>query len=86
MKSISDPRYLEMIARLRSARETQGYSQKQLAEMVGKPQSFVAKVETCERRIDLIEALTLCSALKISLESLVPAELTRALFERERVS
>ena len=32
-----------------------GLTQEDLAERLGKPQSFVAKVETQERRLDLIE-------------------------------
>jgi len=77
MKSIQDPRYIETIVRLRSARKGIGVPQSELARRLGKPQSYVSKVEKCERRIDLIEALTLCDALGIKLETIVPAELKK---------
>ncbi len=75
MKSIHDPRYLEIIARLRSARKGIGMSQSDLGRRIGKPQSYISKIENCERRIDLVEALTLCNALEITLETIVPTEL-----------
>jgi hypothetical protein len=34
-----------------------------VAERLGKPQSFVAKVESGERRIDLIDALNICACI-----------------------
>lgn len=73
-KSIFDPRYIEIIARLRAAREHLGLSQAEVATRLGKPQPYVAKVETCERRIDLLETLELCSALGIGLEAILPLE------------
>jgi len=44
-----------MLARLREAREAAGLRQAQVAEQLGKPQSYVSKVENGERRIDPIE-------------------------------
>lgn len=82
MKSIQDPRYVESIARLRAVREQQEISQAELARRLGKPQSYVSKVETCERRIDLIEALELCAALDTPLETIIPAELRHLLRSR----
>ena len=75
MKSIQDPRYLEVIIRLRQFRKSIGMTQSELSRRIGKPQSYVSKVEKCERRIDLVEALTLCNALGIKLETIVPTEL-----------
>lgn len=79
MRATSDPLYLETIARLRAERERQGLSQTELGSRLGKPQSYVSKVETCERRIDLIETLTLCKALGIGLEVIIPSELQHLL-------
>ncbi len=78
-KTIHDPRYIELIARLRAARKQRELSQTELAARVGKPQSYIAKVETCERRIDLIEALAICRALEIKLDAIVPSELQSSL-------
>jgi transcriptional regulator with XRE-family HTH domain len=77
--SVHDARYLQVIARIRSARKAAGFSQADLATRLGKPQSFVSKVETCERRLDLIEAIDFCRALEVNLSGLLPRELRRAL-------
>jgi transcriptional regulator with XRE-family HTH domain len=37
--------------------------QQALAKKLGKPQSFVAKYENCERRIDLVEFVVIVRAL-----------------------
>ncbi|MGA2984328.1 MAG: helix-turn-helix transcriptional regulator [Terriglobia bacterium] len=37
-----------------------------LAERLGKPQSFVSKYENGERRLDLAEVYSICKALNIS--------------------
>lgn len=74
MRTLSDQHYLEVVARLRSARERSGMTQAQLARNLGRPQSYVSKVETGERRIDFIELLRLCRALGTSLADVTPAE------------
>lgn len=48
---------------LRKARLSANMRQVDLAAVLGKPQSYVAKVERGERRIDLIEVLNLCRAV-----------------------
>ena len=73
MSSSHDPLYIEFIARLRAARKDAGISQKRLGELIGKEQSFVSKVETCERRLDVIEAARWCAALNIRLDETLPA-------------
>ena len=70
-----DPAYLEMVARFRALRERLGLSQRDLAKKLGKPQTYISKVETCERRIDLIEALRLCEVLGVTLEAVIPSNL-----------
>lgn len=51
MKPIYTPEYEHMRERLREARNAAVLTQKQAAEHFGKPQSFVSKVESGERRI-----------------------------------
>lgn len=46
-----------------SARKRAGLTQRELASRLSKPQSFVAKYEGGERRIDLIEFIEICRAL-----------------------
>jgi transcriptional regulator with XRE-family HTH domain len=51
---------LELLARTRKAA---GLTQQDLAGRLGRPQSFVSKVELGERRLDVIEFLELCRAI-----------------------
>lgn len=46
-----------------AARKKAGLTQQQLAALLKKPQSFVAKYELGERRIDVIEFVTLARLL-----------------------
>lgn len=43
-----------------------GLTQRDLAERLGKPPSFVAKIETGERRLDLVEFVAIARALNLS--------------------
>lgn len=54
-KSIHSPEYAAVLGELRSARESAGVSQRDLANRLNVPHSWVSKVETGERRIDLVE-------------------------------
>lgn len=45
---------------LRDARKRASLKQVEVAAMLGKPQSYIAKVENGERRIDFIETIQLC--------------------------
>ena len=48
-------RYEKFLAKLKQARIEAGLTQKEVAEMLGKPQSFVSKCELGERRVDFVE-------------------------------
>ena len=65
-KSIHSHLYHQVIGRLRSKREMGGVTQVQLAELLKVNQEFVSKVETCERRLDIIELHHICQVLGIS--------------------
>lgn len=47
--------YRQFLARLRAAREASGLSQVEVARQLGKPQSYVSKCESGERRVDVVE-------------------------------
>ena len=47
--------YRLMLDRLRLARSEAGLTQVKVAEVLGRPQSFVSKIESGERRLDPIE-------------------------------
>jgi transcriptional regulator with XRE-family HTH domain len=54
-KSTHTPEYDSLRFELRTARETAGLSQRDLASRLKVPHSWIAKVESGERRIDLVE-------------------------------
>jgi transcriptional regulator with XRE-family HTH domain len=62
-KSLKSAEYARLITLLVAAREKSGIRQQPLAEKLGKPQSFIAKYEGGERRIDLIEFVAIARAL-----------------------
>jgi transcriptional regulator with XRE-family HTH domain len=47
------------------ARHKKGLTQVEIANRLGKPQSFVSKYESGERRLDVIEFIQVCKALNI---------------------
>jgi len=57
--------YKDLIARLLAARTAAGLTQQDVADALGKPQSYVAKVEGLERRLDVIEFLEFAKAIGI---------------------
>lgn len=50
-----DKRYQEFLIRLRAARSEAGLTQEQAAQLLRKPQSYISKSESGERRIDIVE-------------------------------
>lgn len=52
-----------LVGLLREIRLRQEITQADLAERMGKPQSFVSKVERAERMIDVVELRAWCTAL-----------------------
>jgi transcriptional regulator with XRE-family HTH domain len=62
-KSVHTRAYKALREQLIAARKNAGLSQEALAARLGRPQSFVAKYEVGERRIDLIELLAILNVL-----------------------
>lgn len=63
MKSLRTPEHKRLVALLVAAREKAGLTQQQLAERLNKPQSYIAKYEGGERRIDVVEFISIARAL-----------------------
>lgn len=55
MNSARNPKYKAFLERLRAARRETGLTQAAVAKRLGRPQSFVSKCESGERRVDVIE-------------------------------
>ncbi|WP_242541698.1 helix-turn-helix domain-containing protein [Leptolyngbya sp. Cla-17] len=53
--------------RLRTARHETGLTQKEVAEQLGVPQSYMSKCESGERRVDVIELTDFAATYKKSL-------------------
>lgn len=54
-----------LTAWLKQEREFQELSMRTLAERMGKPHSYIQKVEQGERRLDVVEYVWYCHSLKI---------------------
>lgn len=65
MKSLRSPAHVRLLELLLAAREKAGLTQQQLADRLGKPQSFISKYEGGERRIDVIEFIAIADALEM---------------------
>lgn len=59
MPSVYSDDYQRVITALKAARKARGITQASLAVAFGKPQSFIAKVENGERRLDVVEFVKL---------------------------
>lgn len=54
--------------RLKEARDMAGLSQQELADLLKRPQTWISKNETGERRVDAVELAKLARALKRPME------------------
>lgn len=75
-KSLFSPDHRRLCELLIAARRSAGLTQEVVAKRLSKPQSFVAKYENGERRIDVIELIRIAQALDADLLEII-AELSR---------
>jgi len=54
-KSVYSKDYKDIIERLKRARIDSGLSQQEVANKLNKPQSYISKIESGERRLDVVE-------------------------------
>jgi transcriptional regulator with XRE-family HTH domain len=69
--------YRLMLAMLRELRREKKVTQEALADLLGKPQSYVSKYELGERRIDVVETFAVCRALNADFASFVKELISR---------
>lgn len=66
-----NPQYDTFQKALVDARQEIGLTQQEVAFRLGRPQSFVSKYESGERRLDVIEFLGVCQALGIKPQTIL---------------
>ncbi|MFO3882637.1 helix-turn-helix transcriptional regulator [Enterobacter hormaechei] len=71
MASVYSDEYQRVINALKKARKEKAMTQAQLAEALGKPQSFIAKVENGERRLDVVEFVHLARLVGADVQGII---------------
>ncbi len=63
-KTIYSKQYKQIIDKLSTARENLKLTQADVANALDKPQSYISKIERCERRLDIAELIELSKIYK----------------------
>jgi len=71
VKTIYSKEYKSLLGKLKRARIKSGLTQVEIAKKLGKPQSFISKVERGERRLDIIELKKISNLYKTDLNKLL---------------
>lgn len=67
-KTIFSKDHKYLIGRLRKARIESGLSQKHVSDMLGRTQSYISKLESNQRRIDVVQLKELARIYKKPIE------------------
>jgi len=65
-KSLHSKAYSEFLAVLVATRHNKSLTQQNVADRLHKPQSYIAKIERGERRLDIIEFIALAKAMNVA--------------------
>lgn len=65
MNPLHTEKYAELVKWLVERRKANGLKQTDVANRLGKPQSFVSKYENCERRLDILEFVAVVKAIGV---------------------
>jgi len=82
-KSLNSKEHKILLEMLYQLRVTSGLRQSDLADLLKVPQSFVSKIESGERRIDLIELRAILKCFKTNIIEFV-TELEKKIHESRR--
>lgn len=72
VRTTFSPRYQAFLVKLRQARDEAGMTQVEVSLKLGKPQSYVSKCESGERRVDVIELSAFAALYYKPLEFFLP--------------
>ena len=71
MRSLHSEAYQRFLLRLRRAREQAKLTQVEAARRLGRPQSYISKCESGERRVDIVELMEFAALYRKRLEFFV---------------
>src|SRR4030067_209586 len=71
-RHVYSDRYQIFLEKLRQARLEAGLTQLEVAQRLGKPQSYISKCESGERRVDFIELLEFARLYRKSPDFFIP--------------
>jgi len=80
-RSVHSQPYKDLLALMVAARNSAGLSQADLAERIGRTQSFVSKYERGERRLDVVEFVQFVRAMNLDPGALFAKFVEQALQE-----
>lgn len=69
-KTLRTKAHRTLIAVLTASRKETGLTQREVAVRLRRPQSYLAKIESGERRLDVIEFVELARALRVNPQKL----------------
>ena len=68
-KTIHSPRGWLLAKRIAALRASKGLSQRDLARLLGREHGLISRIETCERRVELIELVEILQAMDCDVET-----------------
>lgn len=82
VRSLRTPGHRAMMQVLTETRKSKRITQQDLADRLSRPQSYIAKVETGERRLDVVEFIEWASAIDSSPAELITTIMTSSLHQQ----
>ncbi len=71
-KTIYSQEHKYLVEQLRKAREAAGFDQMEVAKRLGRTQSYISKIESGQRRIDLVQLKEFAKIYKKPLPYFIP--------------